>query len=323
VKLISIIVPEQAVVSSIIDTRRCFSLANDMLIEQGRSPLFQVELVGFAREMWLDGGTVCLKCDRTTDETGISDLVIIPAVDGDVVRATQLNRHYYGWIIRQYKSGAEIASYCLGSFLLAATGLLKNKRTATHWMFTNEFRIFYPDVDLIDDKIISEQNGIFTSGGGISYWNLVLYLLERYASRDIVLRVSKFFLLDMDRTSQSQFTIFKGQKAHGDAAVLSVQEYIEQNYEEKMNVDQIAGHFSIVRRTLERRFKKATKNTISEYIQRIKVEAAKKEIEFGRKTVQEIIYELGYTDMKSFRDLFQTITGLTPIEYKSKFSVAK
>jgi transcriptional regulator GlxA family with amidase domain len=130
----------------------------------------------------------------------------------------------------------------------------------------------------------------------------------------------KHFLLDTERTSQAAFMVFTGQKKHGNELVLKVQEYIELNYREKINIDQLAETFAVVRRTLERKFKKATHNSIAEYAQRIKIEAAKKAIEGGRKTMHEIMYEVGYSDMKAFRDLFHGITGLTPVAYKNKFN---
>lgn len=137
----------------------------------------------------------------------------------------------------------------------------------------------------------------------------------------MVLSITKYFLLDIERHSQASFMMFKGQKEHDDELVRKVQLYLEKNYKDKFNIGKIAKKFSIVRRTLERRFKKVTKNSIAEYIQRVKIEAAKKEIETGRKTIQEIMYEIGYSDMKAFRDLFKKVTGLTPVEYRNKYNI--
>lgn len=319
-KLISVIVPEHGVTASITDTLRFFGKANELIRSTGGDEPFAVQLVGFAREILLEEGRVCIRVDKTLDEEFLSDLVIVPAVSGDVLRATQFNRHYFPWLVDQYKSGAEIATYCVGAFVLAATGLLNGKQCSTHWKYAHEFRSFYPESTLVDDKIITEQNGIYSSGGGISYWNLLLYLLEKYSSRREVLEITKFFLLDIEKTSQAEFMMFKGQKEHGDEVVRKVQVFIEANYRDKINIEKTAEDFSIIRRTLERRFKKATKNSIAEYIQRVRIEAAKKEIEMGRRTVNEIMYEVGYSDMKTFRDLFFKITGLSVTDYRDKYS---
>jgi transcriptional regulator GlxA family with amidase domain len=321
-KKISVIVPENGVLSSITDTLRLFNLINEQLKSEGKKPRFDVQLVGFKKEIFLDNGIVCVKADKLLNEAFDNDLIIVPAITGDVLKGTHLNRHYFPWLSTQYKRGAEIASYCVGAFIVAATGLLDGKRCSTHWMYANEFRAFYPEVKLMDEKIINEQNGILSSGGGTSYWNLLLYLLEKYTNRQMVLFATRYFLLDIERQSQTAFMMFRGQKEHGDELVKNVQTYIEEHYKDKFNIEEMSAAFAIVRRTLERRFRKATRNSIAEYIQRIKIEAAKKEIELGRKTIHEIMYEIGYSDMKAFRDLFQKLTGLTPLDYKKKYAVA-
>jgi transcriptional regulator GlxA family with amidase domain len=145
-------------------------------------------------------------------------------------------------------------------------------------------------------------------------------MIEKYAGRDIAILIAKAFMIDIDRTLQSPFIIFQGQKSHEDETVRKAQEYIEKNFEEKITVDQLAGAFAVGRRSLERRFKKATCNTVTEYIQRVKIEAAKKDLETGRKNVHEVMYDVGYSDVKAFRTIFKKITGLSPIEYRNKYN---
>lgn len=178
----------------------------------------------------------------------------------------------------------------------------------------------FPDVKLVDDKIVTDQNGLYSSGGATSYWNLLLYLVEKYTDRETAVLASKFFLLDIGRQNQSSFIIFSGQKDHEDEEVKKAQEYIELNFHDKITVDELCDMFGVGRRTFERRFKKATNNTIVEYIQRVKIEAAKKQLESGRKTVNEIMYEVGYTDTKAFRDVFKKIAGISPVDYRNKYN---
>jgi transcriptional regulator GlxA family with amidase domain len=178
----------------------------------------------------------------------------------------------------------------------------------------------FPDVHLAADRVITEQNGLYSSGGANSYWNLLLYLVEKYTSREMAVTAAKFFLLEMDRNSQLPFVMFRGQKEHEDCEILKAQEYIEKHYQSKLTVDELAGRFQIGRRTFERRFKKATSNTVIEYIQRVKVEAAKKQLETGRKTVNEVMYDVGYSDTKAFRDVFRKVTGMSPVDYRHKYN---
>src|SRR6185295_16336529 len=163
-----------------------------------------------------------------------------------------------------------------GSFFLANTGLLNGKQAATHWTVANDFRAMFPNVNLMDDRIMTEEDGIYTSGGAYTFLNLLTYIIEKYAGRDIAILIAKAFMIDIDRISQSPFIIFKGQKAHEDEPIRKAQEFIEKNFQDKITVEQLASMHALSRRNLERRFKKATCNTVTEYIQRVKIEAAKK-----------------------------------------------
>ncbi|HEX7016121.1 MAG TPA: helix-turn-helix domain-containing protein [Cyclobacteriaceae bacterium] len=319
-KHISILVPEGALLGNVEGPRQLFSCVNDFLVAQSRDPIFKVQLVGISSDTRLNDGLYTVKPDYLIDDLDRTDLIIVPAVDGDLRRAVERNREYVPWIVKQYKNGAEVASLCVGAFLLASTGLLNGRKCATHWMFADEFRSMYPDVKLVVEKIITDENGLYSSGGAFSYLNLILYLIEKYASRDLAIACSKVFQIDIDRNSQSPFIIFKGQKAHEDETVLKAQQFIEQNFQEKITVDQLASMLALGRRNLERRFKKATSNTVVEYIQRVKIEAAKMRLETSRENVNEVMYQVGYTDTKAFRTTFKKITGMSPLQYKVKYS---
>jgi transcriptional regulator GlxA family with amidase domain len=178
----------------------------------------------------------------------------------------------------------------------------------------------FPQVDLVDEKMITEEGHVYSSGGATSYWNLLLYLVEKYASREMAILASKYFVVDIGRNDQSPFIIFRGQKDHEDELVKNAQEYIEQNFQNKISVDELSDRFGVVRRTFERRFKKSTHNTVVEYIQRVKIEAAKKSFESNHKTIYEVMYDVGYTDIKAFRDVFKKITGMPPVSYRNKYN---
>lgn len=320
-KEIAITVPHKALLSSIEDARYMFVVVNDYLKKSGRQPAFNVKLVGLTKEVSLEKGTYSIKTDEVIQNISRPDLIIIPSLSGDMIAPLALNLNFNPWLIEQYKKGSEIASLCVGSFLLASTGLLKDKYCSTHWLYANEFRAFFPGAKLVDDKIITDQNGLYTSGGSTSYWNLLLHLVEKYTDKATAIWASKYFALDIGRNSQSPFAIFNGQKEHSDEVILKVQEYVEQHYANKLSVNEIAATFSLGRRTLERRFKKATCNAVVEYIQRVKIEAAKKRLETGMVTVNEVMYEVGYLDIIAFRKLFKKLTGMSPIEYRNKYYV--
>jgi transcriptional regulator GlxA family with amidase domain len=319
-KNITILVPNNAILGTIEGPRFLLTEVNTYLSRMGREPAFNVQLAGLSLQMPAFNGLYTISANETIHEITKTDLIIIPALEGDMEQTLAANKDFIPWMVQRYKAGAEIASLCVGAFLLAATGLMKGRQCATHWAMANEFRRIFPDVNLIEDKVITDEKGIYTSGGAFSYLNLLLYLIEKFVGRDVAVLSSKAFQIDIERRSQSPFIIFSGQKAHEDEQVKQVQEFIEQNIQDKITVDQLAVQFALGRRNLERRFKRATSNTVTEYMQRVKIEAAKKSFENSRENINEVMYSVGYSDTKAFRTIFRKITGLSPLEYRNKFN---
>ena len=319
-KRVSVIVPHNVVMATIDGPRQLFSAVNDFLAASGQPALFDVQFVGLSREVSQQDGRYTVHTDRLLKDVKKTDLIIIPALTGDITTALEANIGMNPWIVDQYNNGAEVVSLCIGAFFLANTGLLDGKKCSTHWMFGKELETRFPEVEVVEGSIITEDRGIYSSGGANSYWNLLLYLVEKYTDRRLAILASKYFAIEIDRNTQSPFTIFKGQKGHEDAQIKNVQEYIEANYQEKMSVPDLAAMFALSRRSFERRFKKATANTVVEYIQRVKIEAAKITLESERANVNEVVYSVGYTDPKAFRSTFKKITGLSPLQYRSKYS---
>lgn len=319
-KHISILVPHGAILGSLEGSRQLLTQVNEFYKMRGAPPLFKVQLVGLSKETTLTGGLFTANTDAVISDIKKTDLIIIPALDGDMKTAIENNRAFIPWIIQQYNAGAEVASLCLGAFLLASTGILNGKKCATHWMAENEFRAMFPEVELVTEKIITDEGGLYSSGGAFSYLNLILYLIEKYAGREMALLSAKVFAIEIDRESQLSFTIFQGQKDHEDEEIKKAQEFIEKNFGKRITIDQLTSLLALGRRNLERRFKKATSNTVVEYIQRVKIEAAKMSLESSRFNVNEVMYKVGYTDTKAFRSTFKKITGLSPVQYRNKYN---
>ena len=319
-KHVSILILKEARLNSIEEPFQAFEEVNNILEAEGKLPLFKVQLVGISKETQLNNGLYTVNVNKLLNDIRKTDLIIIPAVQGNLKNAIMLNQEFIPWILKQYKIGAEVASLCVGAFLLASTGLLKGKQCSTHWRAAGDFRKIFPDVKLVVDKIITDEQGIYSSGGAFSSANLILYLVEKYAGRNIAVHCAKMFQIDIERGSQSPFIMFKGQKEHDDKSIRKAQEYIENNFHEKITVSQLASMLALSRRNLERRFKKATANTVVEYIQRVKIEAAKMSLESSRENVSEVMYKIGYSDPKAFRGTFKKITGLSPVQYRNKYN---
>ncbi|MDQ0106719.1 transcriptional regulator GlxA family with amidase domain [Chitinophaga terrae (ex Kim and Jung 2007)] len=318
---ISILVPlGRCSVANIESSYQILSEVNSVLEAQQRNSLFKIELVGNGDQIPQRDDQFMVAPDRHLDEVPHTDLILIPSLQGEIPHMLDANRELVPWIRKHYHQGASVASLCLGAFLLADTGLLDGKQCTTHWKWAETFRKMYPGIELRDEKIITEDGRIFTSGGAFSYLNLLIYLVEKYAGRDMAVAIAKAYAIEMNRPGQSAFMIFEGQKAHKDEKIKMAQEFIEKGFREKISVGQLADMTAISRRSFERRFKKNTGNTVVEYIQRIKIEAAKRDFESSDKTINEVISDVGYIDSKAFRTIFKRITGLTPMEYRNKFN---
>ena len=319
-KHVSILVPESSVLQAIADPQYLFSAVNQFMAASGKKPLFDVQLVGLKKQVKLNNGLFSINPSQLLKDVIETDLVVIPALFGDMKSAIAKNQKLVPWIQQQYDNGAEVASLCVGVFLLASTGMLDGKKCSTHWGFQEEFRQMFPEVEVQDGSIITEQHRIYSSGGAHSYWNLLLHLVEKYTDRETAILASKYFAIDIDRDSQSAFAMFQGQKNHNDEAIKQAQEYIDENIQDKITIDELADLVKLGRRSFERRFKAATNNSVLEYINRVKIESAKRSFETSRKNINEVMYDVGYTDTKAFRTIFKKNTGLTPIEYRNKYN---
>ncbi len=320
-KHISILVPRGAVALSCIEGPFIlFNKVNEFSVNMGKPPLFKTQLVGLTKDTQVYDRLFKVSPEAIIHDVAKTDLIIIPAVNGNRNEAIEWNKEFFPWIKKQHSDGAEVASLCVGAFLLAATGLLNGKRCSTHWSAVNEFIALFPEVELVSEKIITDENGIYSSGGANSFWNLLLYLLEKYTNREMAVLFSKYYEIEIDRFTQSPFIMFTGQSSHNDEPVKKAQEFIEKNVGDKISVEDLASKFAIGRRNFERRFKKATSNTPVEYIQRVKIEAAKKSLEASRKNVTEVMYDVGYSDTKAFRTVFKKFTGMSPIDYRNRYN---
>ena len=323
-KHISILIPAgDSILDTIIGSYGLLRMANAHYKRSKglREDYFHIDLVGLSHEAVTNRGLFQVTPTKTIHEMDKTDLIIVSAISGDLEKEIENNRAFIPWIKKQrIENDAEIASLCKGALLLAETGLLNGKSCATHWTVHDIFRKRYPQVHLIPEKIISEDRGIYSSGGAYSFLNFMIYLIEKYCGRETAIWCSKVAEVEFDRIGQNHFMIFNGQKEHNDEPIQKAQAFIEENYDKKLNIDELAGRFAISGRSFLRRFKKATANTPLEYVQRVRIEAAKKRLESSTDSISEVMYDMGYADGKAFRNMFKKYTGLSPIEYRRKYN---
>lgn len=324
-KHVYILVYQDAVLSSAAAPLDIFTRANDILQSSGHAPAFKVMLVSpQVGDVHLNAPVQFL-CQHTVEDVPAKSdghrqrLILIPAFEHDWDHVLEKNASLPRWLRQHYQAGTELASLCKGSYFLAEAGLLDGQPCTSHWTAMGDMQQRFPGIQLQPDAVVTDQNGLYTGGGAFSSLNLVLYLVEKFCGHEIGIRVSKNFSIHRDHISQAHFSIFRGLNQHHDEAILKAQSLIEARYAEDISVEQVAQQVNMSKRNFIRRFKLATRYTPLEYIQRVRIEMAKKALEAGMQNIQALMYDVGYNDNKTFRNVFKRITGVTPQDYRNKY----
>jgi transcriptional regulator GlxA family with amidase domain len=299
--------------------RKSVALASSLPAVRSRNHL-DVTLVSATKERTVPcAGGVRVRCDAVLRDVRRSDLVLVPALDPDIASHLAQNRDVVPWLRRIFLAGADVASACTGSFVLAEAGLLDRKAATTHWAFQEVFRQRYPRVRIEPQAIVVDQGRVVTAGGATSFLSLALYLVERLLGPDVARAASKMFLVDVNKSPQSAYAMFGTQKAHGDEDILRAQGIIEQEVALAPTVEDLARRIAMSKRNFVRRFKGATGNVPREYVQRVRVEAAKRALEGTPRSIAAVARDVGYDDAVAFRKLFVRLTGLTPADYRARY----
>jgi transcriptional regulator GlxA family with amidase domain len=226
------------------------------------------------------------------------------------------------WIRRKHGERAWIYSACSGAVMLAATGLLDGCDATSHWGYEDLFRRCYPKVRFRPQPslVCADPEGrVVTAGGTTSWHDLALHVIARHASPGEALRIAKVYLLKLHAEGQLPYRPLLRGSAHSDAVVRTVERYLEQHHREGRVVADAVAHSAIPARTLKRRFKAATGRTLIEYLQNLRIEEAKRLLEAGALSVDDVSYEIGYEDASFFRRLFKRVVGLSPSRYRRMF----
>ena len=289
---------------------------------QGQEPqrLFNVRIASPDGEPVKCINGIQLLAHMSYDQVEDVDAIVIPTIGGpggDVVGNTP---ELMALLQRADQAGWTIAGNCTGNFLLAEAGILDGKTATTHWGFSELFARRYPQVDLKADQLITRDDNIYCAGGGLAWFDLGLHMIERSFGFETAIQTAKAFVIDYRRDSQLSYSLMRLAKPHKDDLVKQVQAWLEEHYAEGFTVDELAERFSVSKRTLIRRFNAALDMPPNTYVQSIRIEAAQKLLEETERTVDVVMNDVGYEDASSFRRLFRKKTGLTPTEYRRRFS---
>ena len=281
---------------------------------------FDIELVALTKRPIRFGDSVTLHPHASIHTAKKPDLILIPSAGDNVLESLDCLRAFVPWIKACSAQGARVVSLCTGAFLLAESGLLDGRTATTHWFFADLFRKRYPKVDLRPERLIVEEGNVITSGAATSFLDLVLYLIELYSGHEAAVLTAKVLLIEMGRHTQLPYTIFSARKMHGDRRILRVQQFIEVNGHREFKIDSLAARAGMSVRNFDRRFREAVGETPSAYLQKLRIEKAKRLLENGKHTIEEIASAVGYEDERSFRRLFRALTDLSPTGYRRKYA---
>lgn len=325
---VSLIAIPDAVVSTlsgIYDVLGCFRMMAGADPAIPDAPPFAIEIVSTARGSVLLASGVPVEARRAVAEIDETDIIIVPSVLLDA-EGWKIGRYpeLVTWAARMHQRGALLCSACSGVFLLAETGLFDDQPTTVHWGYAEAFTKVFPRVPLRPDRVLmvaGEREELITSGASMTWHDLVLYLIARHVGATAAQTVARFFALQWHHDGLAPYIVFQGRKDHGDAAIVDAQAWLSTHFSVASPVEEMVKRSGVAERTFKRRFTEATGLAPIDYVQRLRVEDAKRRLERTEAAADEISWQVGYEDAAHFRRLFKRTTGMTPGAYRRRFQV--
>ena len=326
---VSLVAIPEAIVSTltgIFDVMNAFSMIPPSGDASSHAPPpFQVEIVGL-RPGSLDlVSNLPVIVQRSVIAFDATDIIIIPSIllgpDG-----WQKGRHpeLVDWLRTMHSRGALLCSACSGIFLLAETGLFDGMDATVHFGYTRPFATAYPEVPIHPERalvISGKHEELITSGAAMTWHDLVLYLIARHAGATAAQTVARFFALQWHQDGLAPYIVFEGRNDHGDLAVEAAQGWVASHFSVANPLEEMIRRTGLTERTFKRRFTSATGLSPIAYVQRLRIEDAKRRLERTEAPVDEISWQVGYEEPAFFRRLFKRVTGMTPGGYRRRFKI--
>jgi len=325
---VSIVAIPDAVVSTlsgIYDVLGCFRMLAGADPAIPNEPPFVIEIVSSSKGSVLLASGVPVEARRAVAEIDETDIIIVPSVLLDA-KGWKTGRYpeLVTWAARMHQRGALLCSACSGVFLLAETGLFDGQPTTVHWSYAEAFAKVFPRVPLQPERVLmvaGEHEQLISSGASMTWHDLVLYLIARHVGATAAQTVARFFALQWHHDGLAPYIVFQGRKDHGDAAVADAQTWLSTHFSVASPVEEMVKRSGIAERTFKRRFTEATGLAPIDYVQRLRIEDAKRRLERTEAPADEISWRVGYEDAAYFRRLFKRTTGMTPGAYRKRFQV--
>lgn len=288
-------------------------------------PPFSVDIVAARRGSVSLASGMPIEARRSVSEVTATDIIIVPSVllgpDGWI---TGRYPEIIDWVSRMHSAGAQICSACSGVFLLAETGIFDGQETTVHWAYADEFAQVFPRVPLSPERVLivsGEREELVTSGASMTWHDLVLYLIAHHVGATAAQTVARSFALQWHHDGLAPYIVFQGRRDHGDSVIADAQEWLATHFSVAAPVEEMVRRSGLAERTFKRRFTAATRFAPIDYIQRLRIEDAKRRLERTDASADEISWTVGYEDAAFFRRLFKRVTGMTPGAYRRRFQV--
>ncbi|WP_022729939.1 GlxA family transcriptional regulator [Fodinicurvata sediminis] len=282
-------------------------------------PQFRVQVASLDGQPVQSAHQLAVSPQTSISEIEKTDLIVVSAIGLDVDGALAAHRPLLDWLCHWNAHGAGVAAACAGVSFLAEAGLLDGRRATTHWALAQEFAQRYPKVDWHPEAFITEDAGVYCGGGVYGVIDLSLYLVEKFCGHDIALDCARSMLVEMPRVNQAGFAVLPLTSRHDDGAIRKAEEWLHAHFHEDVKLEGLAAQLGMSPRNFERRFKAATGMKARNYLQALRVAAARRMLEQGARSVQQVGSAVGYDDAAHFRTLFKRHTGLTPAAYRARF----
>lgn len=312
-----------ATMFGVLDVLNSFSVLG--ITGAGAPAPFSAEIVGAEAGplMGVSGVAVPVACG--IDDIESTDIVIVPSIVlGPHGWVSDRYPKIVEWAARMHDQGALLCSACSGIFLLAETGLFDERDVTVHYDYAPQLRSAHPSVRIHSERTLvvdGTRDELITSGAATTWHDLVLYLTGRFAGATVAQETARMFALQWHQDGLAPYMLFEGRTDHGDAVVLEAQTWLRTHYSVAAPVEQLVVRSGLAERTFKRRFTEATGVSTLAYVQRVRIEEAKRRLEQSEDSVEAVGWHVGYEDSAFFRRLFKRVTGLTPAAYRKRYRV--
>lgn len=308
---------QQAAVLGLTDL---FGVANRIAASYEQQPSPPLRITHWRQEA-LDALPVRVFDNEASATSVLTALILPPTLiePADVASPATLT----AWLREQHAGGVVLGSVCAGAFLLAETGVMAARPMTTHWAYADQLQECFPQVRVDVDRLVIDDGDVISAGGLMAWTDLGLRLVDRLLGPTVMIETARMLLVDPPGREQRYYSVFSPKLTHGDAAVLRVQHWLQATQAKDVALASLAAQARLEERTFLRRFQKATGMTTTEYCQRLRVGRARELLQFSKTPTDRVAWEVGYNDPSAFRKVFARMVGLTPGEYRRRFSAQR